>query len=90
MSASASTVYHSILSNHVTHVQTQTRRNVSFRVSCMAKEKQDPMTTPPSPAPRAAPKMSTKFTDLLAFGGPAPERINGRLAMIGFVTAMGV
>jgi hypothetical protein len=26
----------------------------------------------------------------MAFGGPAPERINGRLAMIGFVTAMGV
>ncbi|RZC60375.1 hypothetical protein C5167_022125 [Papaver somniferum] len=90
MSASASSVYHSILSNHVTRVQTQTRRNISFRVSCMAEEKQDPMTTPTSPAPRAAPKMSTKFTDLLAFGGPAPERINGRLAMIGFVTAMGV
>ncbi|KAI3861426.1 hypothetical protein MKW98_000378 [Papaver atlanticum] len=34
--------------------------------------------------------MSTKFTDLLAFSGPAPERINGRLAMIGFVAAMGV
>ncbi|KAI3880919.1 hypothetical protein MKW92_019802, partial [Papaver armeniacum] len=49
-------------------------------------DKQDPVATPTSPAPRAAPK----FTDLLAFGGPAPERINGRLAMIGFVTAMGV
>ncbi|XP_026431352.1 early light-induced protein, chloroplastic-like [Papaver somniferum] len=35
-------------------------------------------------------KMSTKFGDLLAFSGPAPERINGRLAMIGFVAAMGV
>jgi hypothetical protein len=34
--------------------------------------------------------MSTKFSDLMAFGGPAPERINGRLAMIGFVAAMGV
>ncbi|KAI3989456.1 hypothetical protein MKX01_022731 [Papaver californicum] len=34
--------------------------------------------------------MSTKFTDLLAFSGPAPERINGRLAMIGFVASMGV
>nr|XP_043615721.1 early light-induced protein 2, chloroplastic-like [Erigeron canadensis] len=31
---------------------------------------------------------STKFSDLLAFSGPAPERINGRLAMIGFVSAM--
>ncbi|KAI9196029.1 hypothetical protein LWI28_020383 [Acer negundo] len=35
-------------------------------------------------------KVSTKFSDVLAFGGPAPERINGRLAMIGFVTALAV
>jgi len=27
---------------------------------------------------------------VLAFSGPAPERINGRLAMIGFVAAMAV
>ncbi|RZC50029.1 hypothetical protein C5167_018453 [Papaver somniferum] len=88
MAASASSaVYHSILSNHVTHVQTQTRRNASFRVCCMAEDKQSPISTP---RPRVAPKMSTKFTDLLAFSGPAPERINGRLAMIGFVTAIGV
>ncbi|KAI3961429.1 hypothetical protein MKW92_032499 [Papaver armeniacum] len=92
MAASASSaVYHSVLSNHVTRVQTQTRRNASFRVCCMAEDnKQAPISTPTSPPPRAAPKMSTKFTDLLAFSGPAPERINGRLAMIGFVTAIGV
>lgn len=34
--------------------------------------------------------MSTKFSDLFAFSGPAPERINGRLAMVGFVAAMAV
>ncbi|KAI3852515.1 hypothetical protein MKW92_034215 [Papaver armeniacum] len=52
---------------------------------------QTPIATPTFPPPRAAPKkMSTKFSDLLAFSGPAPERINGRLAMIGFVAAMGV
>ncbi|MQL00569.1 chlorophyll A-B binding protein, partial [Escherichia coli] len=34
--------------------------------------------------------MSTKFSDVLAFSGPAPERINGRLAMIGFVAAIAV
>lgn len=34
--------------------------------------------------------MSTKFEDVFAFSGPGPERINGRLAMIGFVAAMGV
>ncbi|KAI3845881.1 hypothetical protein MKX03_018553 [Papaver bracteatum] len=91
MAASASSVvYHSILSNNVTRVQTQTRRNASFRVCCMAEDKQAPISTPTSPPPRVAPKMSTKFTDLLAFSGPAPERINGRLAMIGFVTAIGV
>ena len=35
-------------------------------------------------------QMSTKFSDVLAFSGPAPERINGRLAMIGFVAALAV
>ncbi|KAL2508975.1 Early light-induced protein [Forsythia ovata] len=36
------------------------------------------------------PKVSTDFGDILAFSGPGPERINGRLAMIGFVAAIGV
>ncbi|MFS7928738.1 hypothetical protein Hanom_Chr04g00324271 [Helianthus anomalus] len=47
-----------------------------------------PMNTPPLPPP--APKVSTKFSDVLVFGGPAPERINGSLAMIGFVSVMAV
>jgi hypothetical protein len=34
--------------------------------------------------------VSTKFSDVFAFSGPAPERINGRLAMVGFVAAMAV
>ncbi|RZC61777.1 hypothetical protein C5167_023516 [Papaver somniferum] len=103
-------INHSILANHVSRVRTQTPRNASFSVRCMAEEKQPqqpmttssgttpppaaaqtPVATPTFPPPRAAPKkMSTKFGDLLAFSGPAPERINGRLAMIGFVAAMGV
>ncbi|KAI3853224.1 hypothetical protein MKW92_014794 [Papaver armeniacum] len=87
MAASASSVYQSILSNNVDRVQIQTRRNASFKVCCMAEDNKQAPTSPP---PRATPKMSTKFTDLLAFSGPAPERINGRLAMIGFVTAIGV
>ena len=33
---------------------------------------------------------STKFIDLFAFSGPAPEIINGRAAMLGFVSAIGV
>jgi hypothetical protein len=35
-------------------------------------------------------QVSPKFKDLFAFGGPAPETINGRLAMLGFVSAIGV
>ncbi|KAK2404758.1 early light-induced protein, chloroplastic [Trifolium repens] len=81
------------------------RRNASFKVRAMAEEEQKeqpnvpvdpitptptPVTPPPKPAYTRSPKMSTNFSDLMAFGGPAPERINGRLAMIGFVAAMGV
>nr|AFK38527.1 unknown [Lotus japonicus] len=79
------------------------RRNATLRVRSMAegepKEQPiEPVTSaspvtpsppPPPPKPRA-PKVSTKFSDVMAFGGPAPERINGRLAMIGFVAAMAV
>ncbi|KAF5736798.1 putative Early light-induced protein [Tripterygium wilfordii] len=52
-----------------------------------------PSPTPTPPPPKAnpyKPKVSTKFGDLFAFSGPAPERINGRLAMIGFVAALAV
>ncbi|CAK8573643.1 unnamed protein product [Lathyrus sativus] len=76
------------------------RRNVSLKVRSMAEGEQkeqpkvsvDPIAPPstPQPAYTRPPKMSTKFSDLMAFSGPAPERINGRLAMIGFVAAMGV
>ncbi|KAK7243128.1 hypothetical protein RIF29_37914 [Crotalaria pallida] len=77
------------------------RRNASLRVRSMAEEEQKEQPTtpvtppplpqsPPQPTPSRSPKVSTKFTDVLAFSGPAPERINGRLAMIGFVTAIAV
>ncbi|KAG9451723.1 hypothetical protein H6P81_004627 [Aristolochia fimbriata] len=46
-----------------------------------------PSPPPKTPSPKAA--ASTSFFDVLAFSGPAPERINGRLAMIGFVAALG-
>ncbi|CAI0559389.1 unnamed protein product [Linum tenue] len=45
---------------------------------------------PAIPPPPPKPKVSTKFGDVLAFSGPAPERINGRLAMVGFVAALAV
>ncbi|XP_062186361.1 low molecular mass early light-inducible protein HV90, chloroplastic-like [Phragmites australis] len=38
----------------------------------------------------AKPKASPGLWDALAFSGPAPERINGRLAMVGFVSALAV
>ncbi|CAB4280433.1 unnamed protein product [Prunus armeniaca] len=31
-----------------------------------------------------------QVSDVLAFSGPAPERINGRIAMVGFVAALAV
>ncbi|CAM8898642.1 unnamed protein product [Rhodiola kirilowii] len=72
----------------------------SFLVKCSTEEIPKE-TTPASPSlptnssvqptmRPSPPKVSTKFSDVLAFGGPAPERINGRLAMLGFVSAMAV
>ncbi|KAK7809621.1 early light-induced protein 1, partial [Quercus suber] len=59
-----------------------------MRVRCMAKKEQlESETTSP---PQSTPKVSTNFYDLLAFSGPAPKRINSKLAMIGFVSAMGI
>ncbi|KAI4345692.1 hypothetical protein L6164_012792 [Bauhinia variegata] len=73
------------------------RRNVSLRVRSMAEKEQltNPVTPPPAaPEPQSTStrslKVSTKFSDVLAFSGPAPERINGRSAMIGFVAAIAV
>ncbi|XP_073108069.1 early light-induced protein 2, chloroplastic isoform X2 [Elaeis guineensis] len=67
-----------------------------MRIRCQAEpQKQSaPVTPPPQPAqaptPKPKAKESTKFSDMLAFSGPAPERINGRLAMVGFVSALAV
>ncbi|XP_062023716.1 early light-induced protein, chloroplastic-like [Rosa rugosa] len=65
-----------------------------LRVGSMAEDgqKKQPITvTKASKDPqRAASPPSPKFSDAFAFSGPAPERINGRLAMVGFVTALSV
>nr|VDC94203.1 unnamed protein product [Brassica oleracea] len=80
------------------------KRNYPVGVRCMAegepmKDESAPSTSvsqplpkssSPPPPPPTKPKVSTKFSDLLAFSGPAPERINGRLAMVGFVAALAV
>ncbi|XP_057863702.2 early light-induced protein 1, chloroplastic isoform X2 [Cryptomeria japonica] len=49
---------------------------------------QIPTRSPVPPVPTK--KVSTKFSDVFAFSGPAPETINGRLAMVGFVSAVAV
>ncbi|XP_050118298.1 early light-induced protein 1, chloroplastic-like isoform X5 [Malus sylvestris] len=68
-----------------------------IRICSMAKDgqKKQPSTVtnaskyPPPPPPTPSPgKARTKFSDLFAFSGPVPERINGRLAMVGFVSAI--
>ncbi|KAF7116593.1 hypothetical protein RHSIM_RhsimUnG0024000 [Rhododendron simsii] len=76
------------------------RRSSSVAVRCTAedgeKEQAAPTATPSTPSPLPIPppppkaKVSTDFFDVFAFSGPAPERINGRLAMIGFVAAIAV
>ncbi|XP_020410446.1 early light-induced protein 1, chloroplastic isoform X1 [Prunus persica] len=88
----------------VSHLVAPTLRSYPhmMRVSSMAKDgqKKQPSTvtnaskvpppSPSSPPPKYIWQVSTKFSDLFAFSGPAPERINGRLAMVGFVSALAV
>ncbi|KAL4642396.1 hypothetical protein ACB092_02G014500 [Castanea dentata] len=62
------------------------RNTSSMRVRCMQKKEQPEFVT----STISTPKVSINFLDLFAFSGAAPERINGRLAMIGFVSAMAV
>uniref|UniRef100_A0A453KW29 Uncharacterized protein n=1 Tax=Aegilops tauschii subsp. strangulata TaxID=200361 RepID=A0A453KW29_AEGTS len=57
---------------------------------CSASSRSPPPRSSPAAPPPNKPKASTSIWDALAFSGPAPERINGRLAMVGFVTALAV
>ncbi|KAK3440732.1 hypothetical protein EUGRSUZ_B01006 [Eucalyptus grandis] len=57
---------------------------VGLCVKCMTKEGKPDL----NPSQKSKSKVSTGFTDVFAFSGPAPERINGRLAMIGYVAAI--
>ncbi|XP_059293501.1 early light-induced protein 1, chloroplastic-like isoform X5 [Lycium ferocissimum] len=76
------------------------QKSSRLRVKCMSEEgeKLERSTSPnltdaaatPKPTPPPIAKPSTNFIDVFSFSGPAPERINGRLAMIGFVAAIGV
>ncbi|XP_030477313.1 early light-induced protein 1, chloroplastic-like isoform X1 [Syzygium oleosum] len=59
---------------------------VALRVKCMTEERKPGS----NPSAKSKSKVSTNFTDVFAFSGAAPERINGRLAMIGFVATIAV
>eukprot|EP00873_Tetraselmis_striata_P007716 jgi/Tetstr1/427980/TSEL_018053.t1 len=57
------------------------------QAEAMSKDEAPPAT--PSPPPAAPQATGVAPTDAMAFTGPAPEVINGRLAMLGFVAALG-
>ena len=65
------------------------RRSMLKPARCAAPEGDKPAAATPEPAapsmPAAAPSVS--FGDVMGFSGLAPERVNGRLAMLGFVAA---
>uniref|UniRef100_A0A7N0VKA7 Uncharacterized protein n=1 Tax=Kalanchoe fedtschenkoi TaxID=63787 RepID=A0A7N0VKA7_KALFE len=66
-------------------------RNGNMAVRCAVVQEalsDDPAAVPPS-TQAASKKASPSITDLLKFSSPVPERINGRLAMLGFVSAIG-
>uniref|UniRef100_A0A0D3ELQ2 Uncharacterized protein n=1 Tax=Oryza barthii TaxID=65489 RepID=A0A0D3ELQ2_9ORYZ len=74
------------------------RRAVTLDIRAQAEPEVEPTkeettTSTPSPVaavPKAKPAASTGLWDVLAFSGPATERINGRLAMVGFVSVLAV
>ncbi|KAH7858377.1 hypothetical protein Vadar_023173 [Vaccinium darrowii] len=66
------------------------QRSSSRLVRCMAKDGQKKEVETPVTLSQKVKVDSTDFFDVFAFSGPAPERINGRLAMIGFVAAIAV
>jgi len=68
-------------------VVTPRRRALLVRA---AQQTEDAATDTPKPATPAPTPKTTGLWDALAFSGPAPERINGRLAMVGFVSALAV
>jgi hypothetical protein len=68
------------------------RRNAAVRASkrsafVVKSSMDDALPEPPAPPPK--PSMKDAFMSTMAFGGWAPERINGRVAQIAFVAGLG-
>ncbi|KAL9662896.1 hypothetical protein QQ045_027731 [Rhodiola kirilowii] len=65
------------------------RRNANMGVKCALQQEGDNIPEEEAATSSASKMSSPSITDLLEFSSPAPERINGRLAMLGFVSAIG-
>eukprot|EP00245_Coleochaete_scutata_P008554 TRINITY_DN2640_c0_g1_i1.p1 TRINITY_DN2640_c0_g1~~TRINITY_DN2640_c0_g1_i1.p1 ORF type:complete len:190 (+),score=32.70 TRINITY_DN2640_c0_g1_i1:102-671(+) len=78
----------------------RTRRFTPFRVLCSAEPPTPQGESSSTPLPSSSPaqpqplpiqsKAKPGFGDVFAFAGPGPETINGRLAMLGFTSALAV
>ena len=74
------------------------QKSSRLRVKCMSEDGEKEQSSSPltntaatsKPTPPPPAKAITNFSDVFSFSGAGPERINGRLAMIGFVAALGV
>ncbi|KAF7054661.1 hypothetical protein CFC21_062300 [Triticum aestivum] len=71
-------------------VRAQTEPDIEPTKETTSASTSSPTPTPSPVAPKPKPKANPSVWDALAFSGPAPERINGRLAMVGFVAAFSV
>lgn len=85
--------------NALAQRQVQATRRVAAplrapRSTMVVRASAEPPSTPPTPAPEPVvitspvPK-TVSIGDAMAFSGPAPEIVNGRLAMLGFLAAVG-
>ncbi|CAM0905508.1 unnamed protein product [Alopecurus aequalis] len=74
----------------VVRAQTEPDMDPTKETTSASTSSPSPIPTPTPAAPKPKPKVNPSVWDALAFSGPAPERINGRLAMVGFVAALSV
>ncbi|CAM0905504.1 unnamed protein product [Alopecurus aequalis] len=71
-------------------VRAQTEPEMDSTKETTSASTSSPSSSPSPAAPKPKLKANPSVWDALAFSGPAPERINGRLAMVGFMAALSV